>query len=121
MSKHEARRGGYAPWCSQYGDMWRTSNDINADWQNVLSNLETLVGRGGDAGPFVGWNDPDILEVGVTRPKFTPLTLVEAQSHFALYVPLHLHLICSSCWTVFVPSYTSRGVMIRVSSCTGEV
>lgn len=95
MSKHETRRGGYAPWCSQYGDMWRTSNDINADWQNVLSNLETLVGRGGDAGPFVGWNDPDILEVGVTRPKLTPLTLVEAQSHFALYVPSHVHLICS--------------------------
>ena len=58
MSKHETRRGGYAPWCSQYGDMWRTSNDINADWDNVLSNLGTLAGRGGDAGPYVGWNDP---------------------------------------------------------------
>ena len=107
MSKHETRRGGYAPWCSMYGDMWRTSNDINADWQNVLSNLETLVGRGGDAGPFVGWNDPDILEVGVTRPKLTPLTLVEAQSHFALCVP-HLHLIYS-----FVP-YESGHTILRL-------
>jgi hypothetical protein len=85
MAVHETRRGGWAPWCSQYGDMWRTSNDINADWANVVQNLDTLVGRGQDAGPFCGWNDPDILEVGVTRPKLTPLTLIEAESHFSLW------------------------------------
>ena len=44
-----------------------------------------MVGRGKDAGPGIGWNNPDILEVGVIRKGMTPLTVVEAQSHFALW------------------------------------
>ena len=76
-----------------------------------MFNLGTMVGRGKDAGPYIGWNNPDvsgrtyytrdlasrlmrlhpasctpqILEVGVVRKGMTPLTVVEAQTHFALW------------------------------------
>ena len=67
--------------------MWRTSRDIDTRWTSVLHNLDTLAGHGARAGPFVGWNDPDILEVGVAAfpPAKVPLTETESRSHFALW------------------------------------
>ena len=85
MSSSDERRGGWAPWCSEVSDMWRTSRDLEPNWKSFLWNLGTMVGRGKDAGPHIGWNNPDILEVGVLRKGMTPLTVVEAQTHFSLW------------------------------------
>ena len=86
MAAGDARRGGWAPWCPALTDMWRVSADIDERWTKVLHNLDMMAGLGGQAGPLVGWNDPDILEVGVhLTPGFTPLTETESQSHFALW------------------------------------
>jgi hypothetical protein len=84
MTTSDERRGGFQPWCSATSDMWRTSSDLEPNWESVMFNLGTMVGRGKDAGPYIGWNNPDILEVGVIRKGMSPLTVVEAQTHFAL-------------------------------------
>ena len=89
MSKSDARRGGFKPWCPEITDMWRTSNDIQPYWQNILHNLDTLRGVAAQAGPSKGWNDPDILEIGVNNPVWQPdlpgLTLAEGATNFALW------------------------------------
>lgn len=44
--------------------MWRTTEDIAANWPSILVNLDDTVGLAEFAGPG-GWNDPDILEVSM--------------------------------------------------------
>eukprot|EP01052_Picozoa_sp_SAG31_P021673 SAG31_NODE_1687_length_7529_cov_2.104172_8_plen_87_part_00 len=60
MATSDDRRGGFKPWCSTVSDMWRTSRDLEPNWQSVMFNLGTMVGRGKDAGPYIGWNNPDV-------------------------------------------------------------
>jgi hypothetical protein len=43
-------------WCPKLADMWRTSDDIQPNFDSVLHNLDTLVGIGHQAGPGIGWN-----------------------------------------------------------------
>lgn len=49
-------------WGKQVGNSWRTEQDIEADWDSILDNLDSVVGLAKYAGPG-GWNDPDMLEV----------------------------------------------------------
>jgi hypothetical protein len=65
MTTSDDRRGGFAPWCSAVSDMWRTSRDLEPNWESVMFNLGTMVGRGKDAGPYVGWNNPDVSRCSV--------------------------------------------------------
>ncbi|XP_062510850.1 alpha-galactosidase A-like isoform X2 [Corticium candelabrum] len=69
----------WQPWCANYSNLWRTCEDIDATWQGVLTNLDSLVGKGKYGGPN-RWNNPDMLEVGNGD-----LTDVENKAHFSLW------------------------------------
>jgi len=45
------------------GDLWRTTGDINDNWDSMLGNAEENVKYADYAGPG-RWNDPDMLEIG---------------------------------------------------------
>lgn len=47
------------------GNSWRTTDDIQADWNSVLECLDNTVDLARFAGPGA-WNDPDMLEVGLS-------------------------------------------------------
>ena len=75
MTTYDDRRGGFKPWCSAVSDMWRTSRDLEPNWQSVMFNLGTMVGRGKDAGPYIGWNNPDVSgRINYTRDLASRLT-----------------------------------------------
>lgn len=75
-------------WADKVGHSWRTTQDIKPNWQSILSNLDGTVGLARYAGPG-GWNDPDMLEVGVG----TGLSLNEERAHFALWALLKAPLL----------------------------
>ena len=58
--------GGSKPWewAGPVGNLWRTTGDISANWGSVVSLLDQQVGLEYYASPG-GWNDPDMMEVGV--------------------------------------------------------
>ena len=43
--------GGWADWCGNDTNMWRTSRDIEPNWVHVMFNLHTLAGIGWRAKP----------------------------------------------------------------------
>lgn len=86
-------------WGGQIANLWRITNDIWPEWIRVLMIVETNSILGPYAGPG-GWNDPDMVEVGVNGTignlPGTPATwLSEAQSrsHFSLWAMLASPLI----------------------------
>eukprot|EP00887_Chlorella_sp_A99_P006558 scaffold3.g6558.t1 len=75
-------------WGRTVGNSWRTTADIDASWDSILVNLDNTVGTARFAGPG-GWNDPDMLEVGVGNK----LMLNEERAHFALWALLKSPLL----------------------------
>jgi alpha-galactosidase len=61
------------------GNLWRTTGDIQANWQSIYSILNEQAGLAKYAGPG-HWNDPDMLEVGNGK-----LTLAENRTHFSMW------------------------------------
>ncbi|WP_040197848.1 NPCBM/NEW2 domain-containing protein [Candidatus Soleaferrea massiliensis] len=90
--------GSTSPWLwgAQTGNLWRTTGDINANWNSVMSiydvnvNLYRYAGRYGKAEDDFdyGWNDPDMLEVGNGD-----LTHDENVAHFSLWCMMASPLI----------------------------
>ncbi len=46
----------------QVGNTWRTTDDIQDNYNSMLANLDNTIGLAQFAGPG-SWNDPDLLEV----------------------------------------------------------
>ena len=74
-----------ATWADSCGHLWRTTGDITADWNSVMSNFNTSYNGYGNVGNYKyakpgAWNDPDMLEVGNGS-----LSATENQSHFDLW------------------------------------
>lgn len=69
-------------WSAQYGVMWRTTGDINAKWDRIMSILDLQEGLEVLCGPS-SFNDPDMLEVGNGK-----LTTAENRAHFSLWCML---------------------------------
>ena len=59
-----SRHGNPWTWPSHPADLWRTSADIDDQWPSMLRNAEEEAGLSSRAGRGVGWNDPDMLQVG---------------------------------------------------------
>ena len=57
-----------AGWVREVGNSWRTTIDIEDTWLSVLFNLELSAPLWKYAGPG-GFNDPDMLEIGVRAPE----------------------------------------------------
>ena len=77
-------------WAHRYGQMSRTSFDIDATWKTMLFNFDSAASRALFAGPG-RWNDPDMLEVG--NGEFDDNHLVAARAHMSLWAVLAAPLI----------------------------
>jgi alpha-galactosidase len=66
-------------WAEPVGNLWRTTDDIRANWGSIMHNLHINENLARYAGPG-HWNDPDMLEVGNGS-----LTATEQRSHFSLW------------------------------------
>lgn len=77
-------------WGLRYGQMSRTSFDIDATWKTMLFNFDSAASRALFAGPN-RWNDPDMLEVG--NGEFDHDHLVAARAHMSLWAILAAPLI----------------------------
>jgi alpha-galactosidase len=72
------------------GNLWRTTGDIQANWQSIYSILNEQAGLAKYAGPG-HWNDPDMLEVGNGK-----LTLAENRTHFSMWAMLAAPLLAGN-------------------------
>jgi alpha-galactosidase len=72
------------------GNLWRTTGDIEANWQSMYDILEQQKGLYSYAGPG-HWNDPDMLEVGNGK-----LSLAENRTHFSMWAMLASPLLAGN-------------------------
>jgi alpha-galactosidase len=72
------------------GNLWRTTGDIQPNWDRIYDLLEQQAGLEKYAGPG-HWNDPDMLEVG--NGKLTP---AENRSHFSMWAMLAAPLLAGN-------------------------
>ncbi|RAL47462.1 hypothetical protein DM860_011200 [Cuscuta australis] len=68
-----------ATWGQSAGNSWRTSGDIDDNWESMTSHADQNDQWASYAYPG-GWNDPDILEVGNGG-----MTQAEYRSHFSIW------------------------------------
>jgi len=74
-------------WASTVANSWRTTFDIKASWNSVVKNSNL----NSDTWPYAapgGFNDPDMLEVGVAQ-----LTLAQQRTHFSVWAMMKAPLI----------------------------
>jgi hypothetical protein len=69
-------------WGRDTGNLWRTSDDIEPRWTQMLYNFDSVATRELYSGPG-HWNDPDMLFIG--HGDFDDHHLTEARTHFALW------------------------------------
>jgi alpha-galactosidase len=78
-------------WSPKVGaNLWRTTGDIQTNWQSIYSLLNEQAGLAKYAGPG-HWNDPDMLEVGNGKLK-----LAENRSHFSMWAMLAAPLLAGN-------------------------
>jgi alpha-galactosidase len=71
-------------------NLWRTTGDIQPNWQSIYSILNEQAGLAKYAGPG-HWNDPDMLEVGNGR-----LSAAENRTHFSMWAMLAAPLLAGN-------------------------
>ena len=103
----------------QLANSWRTTGDISASWEAILRCLDNTVGLSRFAGPGA-WNDPDLLEVGLTPECWVGHTITNRGcSSFPLHIMLStisaavrmLHQLTSSCRSVIACMLAARHVV----------
>jgi len=72
------------------GNLWRTTGDIQANWNSMYTILSQQEGLEKYAGPG-HWNDPDMLEVGNGK-----LTMAENRTHFSMWAMLSAPLLAGN-------------------------
>jgi alpha-galactosidase len=78
-------------WGPEVGaNLWRTTGDIQANWNSIYSILNEQAGLSKYAAPG-HWNDPDMLEVGNGK-----LTLAENRTHFSMWAMLAAPLLAGN-------------------------
>jgi alpha-galactosidase len=84
--------GSHMPWewGPRTGNLWRTTTDIEDNWNSMLSNLDISGQHAAAAGPGA-WNDPDMLEVGNGG-----MTDDEYRAHFSLWAIMAAPLIAGN-------------------------
>lgn len=68
-----------ATWAKSIGNSWRTTGDIQDNWNSMTSRADENDKWASYAGPG-GWNDPDMLEVGNGG-----MSASEYRSHFSIW------------------------------------
>jgi alpha-galactosidase len=84
--------GSNAPWdwAQPVGNSWRTTGDIEDNWNSMLGIFKANVGLAVNA-QRGAWNDPDMLEVGNGG-----MTDTEYRSHFSLWAMMNAPLLIGS-------------------------
>ena len=72
------------------GNLWRTTGDIQPNWNSMYTILSQQEGLERYAGPG-HWNDPDMLEVGNGK-----LSLAENRTHFSMWAMLSAALLAGN-------------------------
>lgn len=71
-------------WGPHTGNVWRTTPDLlvpgKPDWNRMLRNFRGNAKYPKSQGPGIGWQDPDMTEVGI--PGFS---VIEWQTHFSMW------------------------------------
>ncbi|PKI60137.1 hypothetical protein CRG98_019481 [Punica granatum] len=68
-----------ATWAPAIGNSWRTTDDIQDNWDSMISRADMNDKWASYAGPG-GWNDPDMLEVGNGG-----MSMEEYRCHFSIW------------------------------------
>jgi alpha-galactosidase len=76
-------------WAGSVGNLWRTTGDIQANYNSMLSIFHQNVSLSAYAGPGQ-WNDPDMLEVG------NGMSATEDRSHFSLWAEMAAPLLAGN-------------------------
>lgn len=66
-------------WAPAFANMWRTTDDLHADWGSLSSTISQQLPISGRSRPG-GWNDPDMLQVGNGS-----LTDAEMRTHLSVW------------------------------------
>ena len=82
-----------ATWANTVGNSWRTTGDIFDTWTAIMTNTRENDKWWKYAGPG-GWNDPDLMEVGVS--VLSQLTYNEQVAHFSLWALMKSPLFMSN-------------------------
>lgn len=82
--------GNVRAWGKDFGNISRTSDDINPTWSRMLTNFDSAAKRAFYAHPGA-WNDPDMLFIG--KGEFGADHLIEARSHFSLWAIINAPLL----------------------------
>ncbi|MFA5889832.1 MAG: glycoside hydrolase family 27 protein [Actinomycetota bacterium] len=77
-------------WGKNTGHLWRTTPDIEANWESIVGIIDQNADLAPYAGPG-GWNDPDMLEVGVGS-----VTPVEGRAHFSMWAMMAAPLMAGN-------------------------
>jgi alpha-galactosidase len=72
------------------GNLWRTTGDIQPDWDRIYAILSQQAGLASYSGPG-HWNDPDMLEVGNGH-----LSMAENRAHFSMWAMLAAPLLAGN-------------------------
>jgi alpha-galactosidase len=94
--------GWDAPWewaPALGGNLWRTTGDVQANWNSIYDIINQNAGLAKYAGPG-HWNDPDMLEVGNGQPgrngEVRLLTLPENRAHFSMWAMMAAPLLAGN-------------------------
>jgi hypothetical protein len=82
--------GNVRAWGKDFGNISRTSDDINPTWGRLLTNFDSAAKRAFYAHPG-SWNDPDMLFIG--KGDFDADHLVEARSHLSMWAMINAPLM----------------------------
>ena len=82
-------------WAGDYGNSWRSSHDIWANWNSVMECYESSVTKVEYQKPGA-YNDPDMMQVGNGN-----LTEEENRSHFTLWAMLSAPLVLGNDVRIF--------------------
>lgn len=82
--------GNVRAWGKDFGNISRTSDDINPTWGRLLTNFDSAAKRAFYAHPG-SWNDPDMLFIG--KGEFDADHLTEARSHLSMWAMINAPLM----------------------------
>jgi len=82
--------GNVRAWGKDFGNISRTSDDINPTWGRLLTNFDSAAKRALYAHPG-SWNDPDMLFIG--KGEFDAQHVTEARSHLSMWAMINAPLM----------------------------
>ncbi len=87
-------------WAPEIGHLWRTANDIRANWPKFMEQVTAALNLYPYSGPGK-WNDTDMMEVGNNVP------MNESRAHFALWSILASPMIAGNDLRSMTPEITA--------------